>query len=180
MTLELVRRGYTEEQIEKLWSGNLLRVMDEVQRSRAVSCKNSSIESSPPPYRVQTRDVAIVFNTDQTGTNPRFIEFAQGANVLVMHFATAASDNPFHASPAVVGRVARDAGVKRLILSHIGQFDLEPALAELKKVYTGPLTIGAVHFGTVKKMVAAIGPSSASVQQMAGAMSRWRLTYQIV
>lgn len=32
VTLELVRRGYTEEQIGKLWSGNLLRVMDEVQR----------------------------------------------------------------------------------------------------------------------------------------------------
>jgi membrane dipeptidase len=32
VTLELVRRGYTENQIEKLWSGNLLRVMDEVQR----------------------------------------------------------------------------------------------------------------------------------------------------
>jgi membrane dipeptidase len=33
VTLELVRRGYTAEQIEKLWSGNLLRVMDEVQRA---------------------------------------------------------------------------------------------------------------------------------------------------
>jgi len=32
VTLELVRRGYAEEQIEKLWGGNLLRVMDEVQR----------------------------------------------------------------------------------------------------------------------------------------------------
>jgi membrane dipeptidase len=31
VTLELVRRGYAEEQIAKLWSGNLLRVMDEVQ-----------------------------------------------------------------------------------------------------------------------------------------------------
>lgn len=31
VTLELVRRGYTEEQIAKLWSGNLLRVMDEVR-----------------------------------------------------------------------------------------------------------------------------------------------------
>jgi membrane dipeptidase len=30
VTLELVRRGYTEEQIGKIWSGNLLRVMDEV------------------------------------------------------------------------------------------------------------------------------------------------------
>jgi microsomal dipeptidase-like Zn-dependent dipeptidase len=32
VTLELVRRGYSEEEIGKLWSGNLLRVMDEVQR----------------------------------------------------------------------------------------------------------------------------------------------------
>ncbi|GMV06029.1 MAG: membrane dipeptidase [Gemmatimonadota bacterium] len=31
VTLELVRRGYTEEDIAKLWSGNLLRVLDEVQ-----------------------------------------------------------------------------------------------------------------------------------------------------
>ncbi len=32
VTLELVRRGYSEDQIGKIWSGNLLRVMDEVQK----------------------------------------------------------------------------------------------------------------------------------------------------
>lgn len=32
VTVELVRRGYTEEQIAMLWSGNLLRVLDDVQR----------------------------------------------------------------------------------------------------------------------------------------------------
>ncbi len=31
VTLELVKRGYTEADIEKLWGGNLLRVLDEVQ-----------------------------------------------------------------------------------------------------------------------------------------------------
>ncbi|WP_298901930.1 dipeptidase [uncultured Psychroserpens sp.] len=31
VTLELVKRGYTEKEIEMLWSGNLLRVLDEVQ-----------------------------------------------------------------------------------------------------------------------------------------------------
>ena len=31
VTLELVRRGYTEEEISLLWSGNLLRVLDECQ-----------------------------------------------------------------------------------------------------------------------------------------------------
>jgi membrane dipeptidase len=32
VTLELVRRGYTEQQIGKLWSGNLLRVWEEVEQ----------------------------------------------------------------------------------------------------------------------------------------------------
>ncbi|MGB4247121.1 MAG: membrane dipeptidase, partial [Pseudohongiellaceae bacterium] len=35
VTLELVRRGYSEEQIALLWSGNLLRVLDDVQRIAA-------------------------------------------------------------------------------------------------------------------------------------------------
>ena len=32
VTTELVRRGYTEEQIGKIWSGNLLRVWAEVEK----------------------------------------------------------------------------------------------------------------------------------------------------
>jgi membrane dipeptidase len=32
VTLELVRRGYNEAEIGKLWSGNLLRVMGEVEK----------------------------------------------------------------------------------------------------------------------------------------------------
>jgi membrane dipeptidase len=40
VTLELVRRGYSEPQIAKLWSGNLLRVMDDVQKiARRLSVK---------------------------------------------------------------------------------------------------------------------------------------------
>ena len=95
-------------------------------------------------YRVRTGDVSVVFSSDQTGTNPRFIEFAKGANVLVMHLAIASgATSPLHAAPAVVGRVAQDAGVGRLIVSHIGLFDLDPAIADVKRVYTGPVTVGA-------------------------------------
>ena len=32
VTLELVRRGYSEEEIAMLWSGNLLRVLDVVEK----------------------------------------------------------------------------------------------------------------------------------------------------
>jgi ribonuclease BN (tRNA processing enzyme) len=106
-----------------------------------------SIPHGPVPtlaYRVQTPNGSVVFSSDQTGTSPGFVEFAKGADVLVMHLAIGAGgSSPLHASPAVVGRVAQEAGVGRLIVSHIGPFDLDPAIAELRTVYTGPLTVGA-------------------------------------
>jgi hypothetical protein len=34
-------------------------------------------------------------------------------------------------------------GVGRLVVSHLGQFDLNAAVAELKKSYTGPLIVGS-------------------------------------
>jgi membrane dipeptidase len=37
VTLELVRRGYTEEQIGKIWGGNLLRVLEDVEKVAASS-----------------------------------------------------------------------------------------------------------------------------------------------
>jgi microsomal dipeptidase-like Zn-dependent dipeptidase len=37
VTLEMVRRGYTEEQIAKIWGGNLLRVLEQVERVAASS-----------------------------------------------------------------------------------------------------------------------------------------------
>jgi ribonuclease BN (tRNA processing enzyme) len=95
-------------------------------------------------YRVQVGDASIVFSTDQTGTSPAFIEFARDADVLVMHLAIAAgATSALHASPEVVGRVAQDAGVGRLILSHIGLYDLEAAVADVENNFTGPLTVGA-------------------------------------
>jgi ribonuclease BN (tRNA processing enzyme) len=95
-------------------------------------------------YRVRARDKTIVLSTDQNGTDPRFVEFARGADVLVMHLAIGAGgSSPFHASPSVVGRIARDAGAGRLVVGHLGQFDLDAAVAELKQYYKGPLTVGA-------------------------------------
>jgi ribonuclease BN (tRNA processing enzyme) len=95
-------------------------------------------------YRAETPAGSVVFSSDQNGTNPKFVDFARNADVLIMHLAVAAgATSPLHAAPAVVGRIAREAGVRRLIVSHIGQFDLEAAISELKQSYTGPLTVGA-------------------------------------
>jgi ribonuclease BN (tRNA processing enzyme) len=84
---------------------------------------------------------------DQTGTDPRFVDFARGANLLIMHLEIAADAvsalRALHAPPAAVGRVAQDAGVGHLIVSHIGQIDLDAAITDLKTAYAGPLTVGA-------------------------------------
>jgi len=104
-------------------------------------------------YRVRVRNMTIVFSSDQTGIDPRFVDFARGANLLIMHLAHGAGvrNNPLHAGPAVVGRIAQEAKVGRLIVSHIGTFDLDGALAELKTNYTGPLIVGADLQCTVVK-----------------------------
>jgi membrane dipeptidase len=45
VTAELVRRGYTEEQIGKIWSGNLLRVMEQVAKVATALQKSPSSAS---------------------------------------------------------------------------------------------------------------------------------------
>jgi ribonuclease BN (tRNA processing enzyme) len=95
-------------------------------------------------YRVETQGVSVVYSSDQSGTNPRFPDFAKGADILVMHLAIGVgANNPNQALPAVVGQVAQSANPKRLILSHIANFDLDAAVADVKRNYSGPLTIGA-------------------------------------
>jgi ribonuclease BN (tRNA processing enzyme) len=95
-------------------------------------------------YRVKIGDRAIVFGTDQTGTDPRFAEFARGADLLILHMTVGVGvKSPLHAAPEVVGQVARDAKPTRLILSHLDPSNLDAAVAEVKKHYTGPLTVAA-------------------------------------
>ena len=95
-------------------------------------------------YTVQAGGATVVFGSDQTGTNPKFVELARAADLLVMHLTIGAGEtSPLHAPPAVVGQVARDAGARRLVLSHIGQLELDAAVAEVKKYYPGPVTVAA-------------------------------------
>jgi membrane dipeptidase len=52
VTLELVRRGYSEEDIRKLWGGNVLRVWREVERVAAeMQAESPGVSPAPPPAR---------------------------------------------------------------------------------------------------------------------------------
>lgn len=95
-------------------------------------------------YRIETQGKTVVYSSDQNGTNPRFPAFARGADLLIMHLAIGVgANNPNQALPVVVGQVAQSARPKRLVLSHIANFDLDAAVADVKKTYTGPLTVAA-------------------------------------
>jgi ribonuclease BN (tRNA processing enzyme) len=108
----------------------------------ALSVPHANIPSLA--FKVQTPQGTAVFGSDQTGTNPRFAAFAQDADILVLHLMIGAGEtNPLHASPSVVGQVARDAKARRLILSHIGQFDVAAAVAEVTKTYAGSVSVAA-------------------------------------
>jgi ribonuclease BN (tRNA processing enzyme) len=93
-------------------------------------------------YRVDTAGTSIVFGSDQTGANPKFADFARNADLLILHMPLApGASNAFHAAPDVVGRMAHAAAARRLVVSHIGQFNIDAALAEVRKHYEGPITV---------------------------------------
>lgn len=95
-------------------------------------------------YRVRTSRGTVVFGSDQAGTDPRFAAFARDADILILHLTVGAGGTiPGHASPDVVGRVAAAARPKRLVLSHIGQFDLHAAVADVRAHFKGSLTVAA-------------------------------------
>jgi ribonuclease BN (tRNA processing enzyme) len=109
-------------------------------------------------YRFRVGPLSVVFSGDHTGRDPRFVPFAMDADVLVMHFALSIkAPEPLthiHAPPAIVGQVARDAKVRRLVLSHFIEsypqhparegfslVDLDKNVAEVKKHYSGPVVL---------------------------------------
>ena len=106
-------------------------------------------------YRIDVDDVSIAFSSDQNGSNPAFVEFASGVDVLVVHVAVPETQKGFgadlHARPSVWGQMATDAKVGMLVLSHLSSVAPRNAkgdlpgfsekLAHVRTRYEGPLVI---------------------------------------
>lgn len=73
-------------------------------------------------FRVSVGDVSLVFSSDQNGGNPAFVDFARGANLLVMHMVVPEGvtgvGRKLHAPPSVIGEIAATAEPGKLVLSH--------------------------------------------------------------
>jgi ribonuclease BN (tRNA processing enzyme) len=99
-------------------------------------------------FRVAQGGSTMVHAAD-TRPCPNVVEYARGADLLV-HEAYGLRDDPRrahafgHSTAAEAGRVARDAGVRRLVLTHLrsGRF-ADPArlAAEAQAVFDGPVEI---------------------------------------
>lgn len=100
-------------------------------------------------YKFEFGDTSIVFASDQNGSDPKFIDFARGADYLVIHLAAPEDATgviaELHATPSVWGEMAAAAEVGQVIVSHITAATpqlLDESLAILRDNYTGPLVIG--------------------------------------
>jgi ribonuclease BN (tRNA processing enzyme) len=99
-------------------------------------------------YRFEFGETSIVFASDQNGSDPEFIEFAQGADYLVIHMAVPEDATgvmaQLHATPSVWGAMATAADAGRLVVSHISAATpqaLDESVAILRTNYAGPLSL---------------------------------------
>ncbi|KQN60330.1 MULTISPECIES: MBL fold metallo-hydrolase [unclassified Erwinia] len=95
-------------------------------------------------YRIESPEGVIVVSADQNGSNKAFIDFAKGADILVMPAAideNADAESKFmHAPPSVVGKIAAQVQPKILVLNHFMGKSLvlkKDTLDIVKKYYHG-------------------------------------------
>ena len=73
-------------------------------------------------FRVDVDGTSIVFASDHNGSDPSFVDFASGTELLIMHLPIPEDAGPrarqLHAPPSTVGRIAKSSGARELLLSH--------------------------------------------------------------
>jgi ribonuclease BN (tRNA processing enzyme) len=97
-------------------------------------------------YRVEIAGTRIAFSGDTNGDNGSLERLAKDADLLVAHNAVPEGATgvarALHMPPSVIGRIARDAAVKQLILSHrmlrtLGHED--ESEANIRTSFAGPI-----------------------------------------
>lgn len=99
-------------------------------------------------FSVHSGDLNVVFASDQNGTDAGFVDFAAGADVLIMHMpipegATGAATQ-LHATPGALGKIAKQAEVGTLVLSHFmarSLRNLDENVAAVRAGYDGRIVV---------------------------------------
>jgi len=98
-------------------------------------------------WRVDIDGKSIVFSGDTNGDNGNLEKLAAGADIFIAHNAVPeGATGParrLHMPPSVIGRIAAEAKVKKLVLSHRMQRTLgreEETLSNINQHFPGPTT----------------------------------------
>jgi ribonuclease BN (tRNA processing enzyme) len=99
-------------------------------------------------WRVNVGGRSIVFSGDTNGENGNLEHFAQDADVFVAHNAIPEGETgaarALHMPPSVIGRIAKTAAVRQIVLSHRMLRTLgreSETLALIAQVYSGPVSL---------------------------------------
>ena len=103
-------------------------------------------------YRLESEGRSLVYSGD-SGPTDRMVSFSEGADVLIhmCHYLTGTELNEAMArgcgSPGMIGALARDAGVRTVVLTHItGQIDQpgvrERVVSEVREIFQGTFIFG--------------------------------------
>jgi len=97
-------------------------------------------------WRVEIGGKSIVFSGDTNGEGDDLVRLAKDADLFIAHNAVPEGatgiERRLHMPPSVIGQIAQEAHVKRLVLSHrmlrtLGKED--QSLSEIRKNYPGPV-----------------------------------------
>ncbi len=122
-----------------------------VLHSSELAVQAVGVHHGPVPavgYLVTVGGRRIAFSGDQNASRPGFGRMIHGADLLVMAHAIPESsgwvERNLHAKPSDIGRLAAEAGVHRLLLSHLmarSLAHLDQNIAIIKARYSGPVTV---------------------------------------
>lgn len=95
-------------------------------------------------YRLERGGASLVYLGDSE-YDPALVELARGAELLVAHCAaTDQNPKPGHLGPSQAGRLAAEAGVKTLLLSHLyREVDAAEAVSAAGRVFGGQVLAAA-------------------------------------
>ncbi len=102
----------------------------------------SHIESSVG-YRIAAKDGKAVVYTGDTDYAEAVVELAKGADLLITESSTPDGMKvEGHLTPSLAGRIAAEANVGRLVLTHLyPECDQVDIAAQCRKTWSGPLTV---------------------------------------
>jgi len=120
--------------------GKTLRIQDyQIETGRTMHTENST------GYRITNQSGKVVFYSGDSGYHENLIQLAKGVNLAVLEASCMEeSQMSGHLTPAQAGEIARQAGVKRLLLTHrYPEVTDSIALRETKKKFKGEILLAA-------------------------------------